>query len=180
MQRSHPSKAVANWFIDRFAKDGQQMTQLQVNKLVYIAHGWHLGFSEDADSLIAEPVLAWKYGPVIGTLRDEFKEYGAQGIPRRANESLGSGIGDLDAKLRYEPSLDDTGATDWQKDLLEAVYTSYKYLSGGQLIEITHNPGTPWYITTDGGKNYGVGKVIPTETIANHYKEKVKQLRSTD
>ena len=38
-------------------------TPMGIVKLVYLAHGWQLGW--DGEPLINEPVEAWTYGPVI-------------------------------------------------------------------------------------------------------------------
>jgi len=38
-------------------------TNLDVIKLVYLSHGWYLGIY--GVPLIAEPIEAWPYGPVI-------------------------------------------------------------------------------------------------------------------
>ena len=36
----HPVKAIANFFIDRYGRHG--ITPLKLQKLIYVAHGWHL------------------------------------------------------------------------------------------------------------------------------------------
>ena len=43
-----------------------ETTPMHVLKLVYLCHGWCLGFTGEA--LINEPVEAWTYGPVVPTV----------------------------------------------------------------------------------------------------------------
>jgi uncharacterized phage-associated protein len=171
MAGRYPSKAVANWDLQTFWDNGKTLDQLQINKLVYIAHGWHLAADPDGDGLIAETVHAWKYGPVIPALRDEFREFGSQPITRLANDWVGFGYDDA-----YEPKLSEYSPLSWEVDLLKYVYTRYGSLSGPELIDITHRPGTPWYDATGGGKRT-VGVAISNDSIRQHYTELLAKLR---
>ena len=47
---------------------------MKVQKLVYFAHGWHLGITKKP--LINEQVEAWPYGAVIPSLYDYLKQWG--------------------------------------------------------------------------------------------------------
>ena len=51
---------IANYFLDR-AQQGDAITQMKVQKLVYFAHWWHLGITKNP--LIRYQVEAWSYGP---------------------------------------------------------------------------------------------------------------------
>ena len=57
---------------------------MKLQKLVYIAHGWHLGLFDGL--LISERVEAWRWGPVIESLYHEFKEFAKQPITRKAQD----------------------------------------------------------------------------------------------
>ncbi|HHW4679552.1 MAG TPA: Panacea domain-containing protein [Xylella sp.] len=69
---------IANYFLCRASQQGRALTPIQIIKLVYIAHGWHLGFRKEP--LINEPVEAWRHGPVIRSLYGKVKKYGSSGI----------------------------------------------------------------------------------------------------
>lgn len=165
------SKAVANWLLARFQKDHRPCTQLQMNKLVYIFHGWHLAVDEQGDGLISEPILAWKYGPIIPSLRDEFREFGAHPITRYADEWIGG------AEI-HTPTLASEGPLQWEADLLEWAYLGYGGLTGPQLIELTHRPDSPWSITTKNGRDIGFNKPISNDLIREHYRDLLQRQRA--
>ena len=60
------------------ANSDRKLTPMEVNKLVYISHGWMLALHDE--SLISEKIEAWKHGPVIPSLYHKFKMYGAEPI----------------------------------------------------------------------------------------------------
>ena len=69
--------------------EGEPTTPLHLVKLVYISHGWVLGFH--GIPLIRESVEAWKYGPVIPAVYHRYKPFGGSHInlltksPRASN-----------------------------------------------------------------------------------------------
>ena len=65
---------IANYFIKSSFRTGDELTPMKLIKLTYIAHGWHLGLYDS--ELIDEPVYAWKYGPVVQSIYQDFKWYG--------------------------------------------------------------------------------------------------------
>ena len=65
---------IANQFIERAKRDGVVLTNMQLQKLVYIAHAWALALDQ---GLIYEPVEAWLWGPVIPSLFHNLGRYGA-------------------------------------------------------------------------------------------------------
>ena len=81
----HSAKAIANYFLEKGWNEGIELSPLKLIKLVYLAHGWHLGFTENP--LIADYVHAWTYGPVIPELYHEFKKYRNQPIKELAREA---------------------------------------------------------------------------------------------
>ena len=80
---SHDPKAVANYFLDCAKEDGESLTLLKLVKLVYLAHGWHLGLT--GDPLIKENVEAWRYGPVVPSIYHDLKIFGNNAITRYAS-----------------------------------------------------------------------------------------------
>ena len=137
------------------------LTPLQVNKLVYIAHGFTLAM-HDA-KLVHESVEAWRYGPVFPTLYYALRRFGGDNIPHLAycNTSLsGTGIGQRLSFLE--------GILDSQAKIVDMVMDTYGKLSGNSLITITHEEGTPWRKYYRKNRR---GIKIPTEEIRTHYQE---------
>jgi uncharacterized phage-associated protein len=132
------------------AKDaGIALTPLQVMKLVYMAHGWHL--AEHDEPLVNEPVQAWQYGPVLPSLYRMLKPFGAG---------------------RVEPSwlsnfiLDRSEPSEKELKSLGDIFRAYSSYSGPALSNLTHKPGSPWSrVWRPGVTNL----VIPNDLIKQHY-----------
>src|SRR6516164_9635188 len=80
--RTIDARAVANYLLSKADVDQKKLDPLQLQKLVYIAHGWHLGLLNRP--LFAQRVEAWPYGPVIEDVYHAFKRFGQNGINGRA------------------------------------------------------------------------------------------------
>jgi uncharacterized phage-associated protein len=164
---AYDSKAIANYFLDRGEKSGKKLDPMQLQKLVYFAHGWHLAV--DDSPLIDEMVEAWRYGPVIPTLYHEFKSFGKNQITRKACNLR------LVKEEEYEfvePSLGDGEGTSKARRLLDLIWNAYSKLTGIQLSNLTHIPGSPWYITwqrAEGRKNVD----IPDELIRDYFRSQL-------
>jgi uncharacterized phage-associated protein len=143
--------AVANYFINRGRGEGIELTNMQVQKLVAIAHGFYLAIF--GNPLIRENLKAWQWGPVIPDLYHRLRKYGAQPITEPLNH------------VEPTPSTGDV------PELLDAVWKGYKDRSAAQLSGLTHQPGTPWSLTWHNDP-FGV---IPEELIKKHYLELLEE-----
>ena len=159
----YDSRAIANYFLDLAHASGRTLDPMQVQKLVYFAHGWNLALNHAP--LIDDTVEAWQFGPVIPTLYHEFKHFGRGPITSKAS-SLRFIDGD---KLEFEePTLERGPATRAVRDLLDAIWQAYGAFTGVQLSNLTHEPGSPWHVTwhrAEGRKNVD----IPDELIQEHF-----------
>ena len=124
------SMSVANFFID-MAKastlqnpDGEPMTNMRLNKMMYFAQGWHL--ARYGEPLFADDFQAWEHGPVIRKIYDRFRVCGKNSIDDTAG--------------RYSFSA----FTDRQKQLLMDVMAHYDGYTTSRLRNMTHEAGTPW------------------------------------
>ena len=115
--------SVANAFLAKAEAEGKLLTNMQVQKLVFIAHGFYLAFFDT--SLIEEEVKAWQWGPVIPPLYNKLKKHGSGIIPGR--------IPDV-------PTVPPGS----QMDVINQVWKSYGSLTGSQLSSITHQADAPW------------------------------------
>jgi uncharacterized phage-associated protein len=144
---NHDSKAVANVFYKLARKDGGWLTNMQVQKLVYIAHGYHLGVL--AEPLFRETVYAWQFGPVIPALYDALKIYGADKVKKR-----------LETATR--PIKSDS--PEWK--VIEVVWAGYGGFTGAELSAMTHKEGSPWAQVWQPGRKLP----IPNATIEAYYR----------
>jgi uncharacterized phage-associated protein len=163
------SLSIANEFLRRGWKGGRQLTPIQLIKLVYIAHGWFLALT--GKPLIKEKVYAWKYGPVVASVYDEFKGFGGGEVTSMAIRP------DLllafDVALPY--SIVDERSEEYDLDyvsqVLDRVWDQYRRFDGLDLSAMTHQPGTPWAQVTKNGYDVGENKVIPNEVIQRYYRK---------
>lgn len=156
--------AIANEFLRKPGAVGR-LTQMQLLKLAYIAHGWNLAVN--GQPLLAEPVRAWDYGPVVPDLYDHIKFYGTTPITRQITNADSEAFRFFGNKnqegVPYEAALSPA-----EHDVIDRVWNRYGGYSGYKLSDLTHKPGTPWFQTYFGeGKN----AIIPDDRIRTHYVE---------
>ena len=59
-------------------QSGDLVTNLRLQKLLYFAQGWYL--ARYGKPLFEDDMLCWKYGPVVRTVYDKYKDRGKTGI----------------------------------------------------------------------------------------------------
>ena len=151
------SRQIANYFIKSSQDTGLGLTPMKLIKLCYIAHGWRLGLFDE--QLLDEVIYAWKYGPVIDTIYNDFRKYG------------NSQISEL-----FSISEDNYPLPDQKiAGFLDVIWKAYGKYDGVELSAMTHQPNTPWDIVWNkrGGKSTRHA-IIPNDLIKEHYKEKIK------
>lgn len=139
-----PAVDVANFFVKH---SGYTNTQLQIQKLTYIAHGHSLALRKKA--LFKDRVEAWVHGPVIPSIYKAFQKWGLNPI--------GNTSGPTSKPFDSE-----------EFDFLDAVFKNYGKFCGYYLSQLTHDEGkgqTPW------AKNYrkGGNVVIPDQDTKAYY-----------
>ena len=159
-QDGYAVEAVANWFIDRAAKDGKSLTHLHLQKLAYIAYGWWLAEKKQIGyPLINENVQAWQAGPVFKSLYHALKFHGSSEITKLIERPVEDENGNV---VLSAPKITDKSV----KIFLESVWQGYKDATASQLVRVTHKEGTPWR------KYYKRGVkdvIIPDEDIREYY-----------
>lgn len=56
----YKAKAAANYCLDLAEEEGKRLDPMQIQKLVYFAHGWYLALT--GEPLVEEHPEAWAYG----------------------------------------------------------------------------------------------------------------------
>ena len=143
------SRVIANWFIRRARGDhGRALTPMQLQKLVYFAHGWAMALHRDP--LIRDEVQAWEFGPVIPSLYRALAQWGADPVTD---------------EIEAAP---DQELMPYEEEVLEEVYTAYAGYPAATLSALTHRRGTPWEKTFEPGSR---GRVIENDLIAEHFSD---------
>ena len=167
--------AIANHFLDLAKAKGESLDPMKVQKLVYFAHGWYLGLTDEL--LVNEQVEAWPYGPVIPSLWRAFRHYGNQVITdkvkrvRRLSTVPSDSFVDAPVEV-YEPGLEDLPEmAEGTRPFLQRIYDVYGVFTGIQLSNLTHEPGTPWRQTWDENDGKPPRHTdIPRDTIRDHFR----------
>ena len=150
-----PPLAIANAVLDEAARQGKQLTIMQMLKLVYISHGWSLGLLNEP--LVNQQPEAWQHGPVFPSVYRAFRQYGSSPITAKATDPFGQ--------------VYDAALSSGQKQIIESVVTSYGGMHAFALSGITHQEGTPWSDTY----RRGASADIPDRVIADHYKQLARE-----
>ena len=161
----YSAKTVANYFLEKYREDG--ITPLKLQKLVYIAHGWHCAIHEDA--LISDEYAeAWQYGPVFASLYREFKHCGRQPIMGLAHEE---GLGDNEELIEVVPRIP-KGDKKTPK-FLDEIWEIYGGYNALKLSSMCHEKGSPWHVVREKDKKRNVN--IDNERIKKYYARKLKR-----
>jgi uncharacterized phage-associated protein len=144
---AYDARTVANEFLRVARGSGRSLTNMQLQKLVYIAHGYTLAILHDP--LIRQTVEAWRYGPVIKDLYKTLQKYGAG----------------LVTEFIPQPS---EALSETHRAIVATVEEAYSRFSGPQLSTLTHKAGTPWADNYDPNSGWN-SQTIPDPDIENYY-----------
>ncbi|WP_430294274.1 Panacea domain-containing protein [Pseudomonas paraversuta] len=130
---------------------------MQLQKLVFFAHGAHLAAYEYP--LVDTEVRAWDFGPVIPPLYERLREFGSGYV----EPSL------IDGSLRLQPSST-------QHQAVRSVWEAYSRYDAWALSSISHQPGSPWDRVWNYGGRYSI---IPDSLTRQYYQNRITR-RNTD
>lgn len=142
------SQAVANAFIKLAQEQGRKLTNMQLQKLVFLAQGYSLALRRD-QPLFTHDIHAWQWGPVVPVLYKKLQGYGS---------------GFVEEPIQSPDSIEPASP---EMEIIRGVWEGFGRFSGHQLSELTHRPGTPWHVTWDREKF----AKIPQDLIARYYQE---------
>lgn len=128
------------------------LSQLSVQKGLYLAHMIHLG-DNDGAPLVSEAFEAWEYGPVLPSLYQDLKMFGRKPI-----------------KNIFWTNKAEDGSS--EALAIDSLASQIKGLSAARLVHITHNPQGAW------AKHYSAAKkgvVIPNTDILAEYEWRSKE-----
>lgn len=151
---------IAKYFLYRSIQDGDLITPLKMQKLIYYAYVWTLVKSDK--KLFDEKIQAWPNGPVVGSLYQELRNYGSAPIDAKY---LG---------VEEEKELDKLFSkfSEDIKSTIDEVYEKYIPLSAFELVTLTHSE-KPWLKAREGlGDTEPSNNTIDDEMILEEYGKK--------
>jgi uncharacterized phage-associated protein len=155
------SHEIANEFLLLAGGESRALNQMQLQKLVYIAHGWCL--ASFGQPLTGDRPEAWEFGPVYTRLSDALARYGTQKIPALIPREIS--IADESKQLRAPPAKAELIRS--EMDLITMVYEDYGALSAATLAVLTQREGTPWWLVYADGR--GSRRDIPHRLIREQF-----------
>ena len=157
----YSSKSVSNFFLAK----SRAITQMKLHKLLYFAHGWHLGLTNLP--LLDEMVEAWQDGPIVPSVFHEFKTFGLRPITQVAQE--------FNPQKFARETVPPVDAEDtFVHDLLERIWEVYNGFSDDQLFHLIYTVGSPWSKTHN--QHPGIkGVDIPNQLFAEHFAVRVRE-----
>lgn len=123
---------VANNILERGFAENIDITPMKLQKLTYLVYK---KYYQDTDRILFQDRFeVWKYGPVVRSIYDAFKEYRGNAIKDYHKEADGSVlVVNEDASATFKIAIN----TIWDK---------YKLYDGIPLSAMTHKEGSAWYL----------------------------------
>ncbi|MGD1827975.1 MAG: Panacea domain-containing protein [Spirochaetaceae bacterium] len=115
-------QTIADWLINKSHDEGNPVTQLRLQKILYFIQGHYLSF-KDGLPLFRRDFEAWRYGPVLRPLYDRFKMHGNDEIPKQETADI---------------------ACPETEEFLNGMYAIYGVMGSTYLIGLSHDPNGPW------------------------------------
>lgn len=143
----HTASEVAKWFLaynrmNETVTGAEAISNLKLQKLLYYAQGCFLAIT--GNQLFSDKIVAWQHGPVVETVYQTYKHYGASGID-------------------FTEDFDDSSFTEEEKNILGQVYDLFGQYSAWKLRNMTHEE-TPWKTTVP-------NEEISLDSIKAYFKE---------
>jgi uncharacterized phage-associated protein len=113
---------VANYFLSLADEEGEPLSNLKLQKLLYYAQGFSIALTGEA--LFSERIEAWTHGPVVPDVYHSFKAHGSGPIP---------------SNNKFDPMSVGAGT----RELLDEIHEVYGQYSAWKLRNMTHDEA-PW------------------------------------
>lgn len=124
----------ANSLLQKAFSTKMPLTHLKLQKLLYFLHGWHLAIT--GIPVVDEGFQAWDYGPVVPSLYQQLRHYGANAIDDYIRE-IDTVTGQPTA---YVANIDDQQF--W--GILDKIWEQYAPFSALELSTLSHAPDSAW------------------------------------
>lgn len=129
-------------------------THLKLEKLVYLCYAEYL--CQYGMELYKDKIYAYKYGPVIESVYEKYKEYGCRKIDDIDIDT--TDIFEMPSRSRI--IFAENGLSKIKS--IDTTLEKYGTLSAGDLVDLTHKIDTPWFLSGEGKLN---NKIIENDVI---------------
>lgn len=133
----YSAKDVAVWLLSEAWRQRVSVSHMQLQKLLYYVQGYSLGMS--GRPVFDDALEAWTHGPVVRSVYDAYKRYGAQPLPSPGDATVPDDI----------------------RPLIVSVVSQKGRLSATALRNATHNEA-PW-------RDAEKGAPIDNSAIRDHF-----------
>ena len=130
--------------------NGELITNLKLQKLLYYAQAWYL--VNYRKPLFPDPIEAWDFGPVIKEIYEKYKKFGARAIEYKDKNGK-------EAELFSRNQL----------NYLNEFCQNYVQYPAYMLVNASHNDA-PWKDAHNSGNN----AVISIDSMKKYYSEQLK------
>jgi uncharacterized phage-associated protein len=162
----YEARAIANGILELIEAKGGSVTNLKLQKLLFLCHAFYL--VEIGDPLIEGEFEAWQYGPVHRGAYEAFKVFGDKEISAKAER--------LDPVRRTLTRI--AAPTDPAVvRVLDKVVNFYGKWRARQLVDLTHAKDGPWdFAVKASGSRGNVGLKISNDVIKERFKHHWKPI----
>lgn len=148
---------IAHVFVQKSLEEKIPVTQMQLQKMVYFAHGLYLAYT-GGQKLVEDTFEAWKFGPVVPGIYEQYRLFGSSPITESLLESTHPVHIDLNSEAQQ---------------VIDETWNALKNISGIQLSRWTHETGSAWHAyyrpNTNGVVEAGIQ--IPDNRIIEDFKQ---------
>jgi uncharacterized phage-associated protein len=160
---TYDARALANLFLDYADAKDVKVTLLALMKMIYYAHGWYL--AKFGQPLVRQPFEAWKNGPVVRIVWEEFKGNKGNALTARAER--------LDVLTNRSTIVEYKDMAPEVADFLRGIFNAYSKIHAVELSNMTHAKGSPWDIVwNDSSGSIKIGMQISNDIIRGWFSDK--------
>ena len=153
MERKNNIIQDSYYLINLFHKDGKVITQLYVQKLMFIFEAYYMNVTNE-NKLYDCKFKAWNFGPVAPRLYKRYKNYGKD-----------------DIRLSKEEEEAGNQISEQKKQIMKELYKTFKDFSAMELVSFTHAEGSPWKEVWDSNPYGDISKESMKEWFSQYVKK---------
>ncbi|MDT2861306.1 Panacea domain-containing protein [Lactococcus lactis] len=133
------SRKISALDIAKFLLSVKPMSNLKLQKMVYLVYADYL--VKTGKPLFDEKILAYKFGPVVKEVYDEYKPHGREEIVEDDSEEIKFGV------ITYPMVLARFIQAEDGSEIIASIKRTLKVFgdkSASKLVDLTHREGGPW------------------------------------